>query len=180
MRRKNFILLTTFCFLVLTFQFNYFFSGTKYFTPGNNSFKEITKLNSIETGSFKLNERATYGLSTWAKLGDWITFNFETIPSLVIEVTFVDEAEWNTKPKDGIFTDGTLWGEDDKGFGVFFPSHEGKWFIAFRNPTYLFTTVYYTIETSPHIIIRNPSSSTTAYTDSTLEITWKTNFVTWV
>lgn len=92
----------------------------------------------------------------------------------------VDEAEWNTNPKNGIFTNSIFGSKNDKGLGAFYPPHEDKWIIVFRNPTYMTTTVYYTIETSDYIFIRNPSSSTTAYTDSSLEIRWKTNFGTWV
>ncbi len=187
MRRKNlsiFMLLTIFCILLLNFQSIIVIPDVKYCSQGyslnNSGSKEFNKIESVETDSFTLYGFSTFGVSTWAKNGDWIAYDFETIPSLIIEVSMVNDAEWNAKPNDGIFTNSVFGSKNDKGSGVFFPSHEDKWRVVFRNPTYMTTIVYYTIETSPNIIIRNPSSSTTAYTDTTLEIRWKTNFGAWV
>ncbi len=188
MRLSSIILLTTLFILFLNFKSTIVILDVnldvKYHTQthslhGNGS-KEFNKVESVKTDSFTLYGHSTHGVPTWAKNSDWVSYDFETVPSLIIKVSMVDEAEWNTQPKDGIFTNSIFGSIDEEGSGVFFPSHEDKWRIAFQNPTSITTEVYYTIETSDYIIIRNPSSSTTVYTDSILEINWETNFGTWV
>ena len=132
----------------------------------------VEKSEAKSSDAWSLCKDDALGIGGWSKQGDSINYNFNTTPSAIIELWALNEGEKNTFESTGSLS-GTFLMSSGSGSGVFFPQYESKWYILFIKYTYGCTTVSYSVDFTPSIIVTNPSSSTAVFTESDLLVEWE-------
>ncbi|KKN02226.1 hypothetical protein LCGC14_1119880 [marine sediment metagenome] len=133
--------------------------------------RPVGKFDVKNSDVWSLCENDALGIGGWSKQGDSIYYNFSTSPSATIEVWALDKGEKNTFESTGTLS-GIFLMSSGSGSGVFFPQYESKWYILFIKYTSGCTSVTYTVDFTPAIIVTSPSSSTTVFTESDLLVEW--------
>ncbi len=170
------VLVTFICNIILASQLALFISREG--TPRNNNSASHNNPKSSGDGVLQVPRGSYPAYYTWAKEGDIISFQWYTNPASTVDFWIMDESNWQ-RISYGIFT-GYRYPPSSSKTGNFSVPHDGKWYLMFCRPAPQPTSVYYSIKTTPYLMIYSPHSETSTYTDSSLTVSWRTNYATWV
>ncbi|KKM07934.1 hypothetical protein LCGC14_1728960, partial [marine sediment metagenome] len=170
------VLLTFICNLFLATQLVHFNSREETSTSLDSFF--LNNIRSAGDGVLFVPSGRYSASYTWGKEGDIISFEWYTNPAAVVDFWIMDESDWQSI--DTGFLTGYKYPPTSSLTGSFTVPHDGKWYLMFSHPAPSSTYVYYSIETTPYLLIYSPHSETSTYTDSSLSVNWRTNYATWI